>query len=164
MAAENYTDTEAELATVYRPYAEALRRLQEDLSFSRIYYPGSGSDRLLEMAFADLPVLSVHLDDELTRTVGTKTSVQGDMGSSPFAEGTFDAVFMQCLHPRPDEFEELLRTLRVGGVVIYSTLECGAMDGVNLCDLVDDPRLTGMELPLQPNKYHVFEYVGHLRQ
>ena len=84
------------------------------------------------------------------------------MGNSPFATGAFDAVFMKCLHPSSHEFEEILRTLKVGGALIYSTLECGAMDGINLSDILDDARLLGVELPFESKWYQVFVYGGSL--
>ncbi|MBI3037311.1 hypothetical protein HYY73_06220 [Candidatus Woesearchaeota archaeon] len=144
------------LETIIHPEADTatfLNLLRQQFNITRIYYPGAGTDDTLESAFAqqeitylDKMVLDIILegvklrlnfeDDGFTsffefirKFAKGRNYVLGDFGKSPFADGTFGAVFYKDIHATEEELAEILRTLRTGGVVIHGKDICEGEEG-----------------------------------
>ena len=50
--------------------------------------------------------------------------IRGDFGNAPFRDGFFDALYYQDNHADLAETADMLRTLRRGGIIIYSNDSC----------------------------------------
>lgn len=134
-----------------------LTVLQEDFAVSRIFYPGCWSDNgSLENVFPRQIIFYMDVDKGLTRIqkMQGRHLVVGDMQHSPFPDGIFDAVFYQDAHVGMRELRGSLRALKVGGVFIYSTDDCGNTDGVQPIDVLKMPELA--MLPIHSESYIPF--------
>lgn len=80
-----------------------------------------------------------------------------DAAQPPFQKECFDAVFMQDMHPEPNEFEGIMATLKPDGILIFSTNDCGGDWGMQLQDVEEDPTLTRLTLPFSTSFYTVFQ-------
>lgn len=111
-------------------------RLRQLYPINLIYYPGSGRDGKLFGAFQESEV--VLLDDELLHdrdlsvegpwirknsylysSMQYKPFVFADYNHAPFRDEVFDAVFINCNYTDEEGFSDMLRTLKVGGLVIF---------------------------------------------
>lgn len=143
-----------------------LKLVKWQFEISRIYYPGAETDDVLECSFqpreiAYLDILndSYHSDDIVTFAArkGRRYYLFNDMAKSPFKDGAFDAVFYQDIHATPAELAGILRTLRKGGVIIYSKDTCEGNDGKKKLRKV--PGLTELQLPFTNKTLTVFQKI-----
>lgn len=142
------------------PTEEFLRRLRELYPINLIYYPGSGKDSKLFGPFQEQEV--VLLDDQLLHQrnlnvegpwikehshlyslMQHKPFVFADYNYAPFKDGVFDAVFINCCYTEDEGFNEMLRTLKVGGLVIFGDIFFNAFADEDL------DRLEEIELPFR---------------
>ncbi len=115
-------------------------RLRQLYPINLIYYPGSGRDTKLFKAFEKHEV--VLLDDDglndwdkthqgdwtnrgltgLYYTMQREPFVFADYRQAPFRDEVFDVVFINCNYTDESGFRDMLRTLRVGGLVIFGDI------------------------------------------
>ena len=143
-----------------------LRTLKTDIPIKRIYYPGFEKDFLLELAFD--PSEIYYLDNNKYATNRLKKRGQhvilGDMRCSPFKDDAFDAVFIKDIHANRAKFMDIIRTLRIGGIVIYSTVNCGEKNqGINLKSLKEKFYLKEMAFSVANDRLFVFRKVANFQ-
>lgn len=120
-----------------------FRKLRELFQIARIYYPACGyNDSVLEDTFKLEEI--VYLDND-ANDPDKVTNVIGDYRKAPFRDNAFDAVFFQDNHATIDGAKEILRTLKPGGIVIYSLDTCGV--DMSIRNLADLPGLREVKLP-----------------
>lgn len=122
-------------------------------TITSIYYPGCGVDFVLDDFFKP------HQITYLDRSPMRKDVKQGNFGSTPdIPDGLFDALFLQDIHQDKKQMAELLRTLRIGGVVIQGTFACGleGPDAVLPEQLETFPGLKKDSLTLRPHPFITF--------
>lgn len=163
------TDTREPVST-----EEFFVRLRQLYPLNLIYYPGSGRDTRLFSAFKKHEV--VLLDDdglhdwnkaydeiwtnrghtELYYAMQNEPFVFADYRKAPFKGETFDAVFVNCCYTDEEGFRDMLRTLKVGGLVIFGD--------IFLNDFYDEDldQLEEIELPFRNSEAGTFSpfYVG----
>lgn len=142
-----------------------VTELKTTHSIRRILFPGCWIDgTTLQNVFTRGEVFHMDMMQSLTHGGGPKNMphfVVGRMMETPFPNGFFDAMFYEDVHAPRWEFRGALKSLRVGGVVIYSTHDCGDPEGVQPKDLFKMPELR--VLPVHSPYYLPFEKVTELR-
>lgn len=129
-----------------------LRSLAVSHPTNSIYYPGSGKHSGLEKVFPRETIY--YLDDNpgefesFSNPVNEKSRncITADYTKSPFRDKVFDALFFEDNHATPEEFEEMLKTLKVGGVVIMGYTCFGLMDKISA---MKTPGLKLVKLPFR---------------
>lgn len=142
-----------------------LLRLKKDLGIKNIYYPGCGSDTMLEPVFRQNEIY--YLDTAIDRTKTSVHAFLGDFAQPPkeIKDGRFDAVFIKDLHLHlkegdgrtPDEkLKALLQTLKEGGIVIYGIRrQCDKWEG-ELKFLQSRTELSEIKLRYESPTFHAF--------
>lgn len=115
--AVNVPESEFVEANVY------LRTLKSDFNIHSIYYPGCGDDTMLEHVFSTDEIVYMDNSDKSLGRRG-KRFVVGDHDAIPFRDGVFDAIYYCDCHANGQQFLEMLRALRVGGIVIRDEFVC----------------------------------------
>lgn len=100
-----------------------FQSLKQDFDINRIYYPGCGSDTTLEQAFSTDEIFYMDADDSGLSMEG-RHFVYAHHDAIPFLNGYFDAIFYRDCHANDQQFLEMLRVLRVGGIVIRNEDIC----------------------------------------
>lgn len=124
---------------------QLLEELKEKYSIRRILFPGCWTDdKTLQDVFTQGEVF--HMDKFHWVTSGASKRnmphlVVARMMETPFPNGFFDAMFYEDVHAPRWEFRGALKSVRVGGVVIFSTHDCGYTDGMQPKDLFKMPEL-----------------------
>jgi hypothetical protein len=131
-----------------------LKKLKNDFSVGAIYYPGVGDDKQLEHALGKKGVFYIDNTPYQVK-VPDHNFVRGNFEKSPFRDGCFDAVFIQDIHATDKQRDELFRTLRPEGLVIYSLDNCGRVD--ELTPLRNNPQLKELALPYSSEAFIVFQ-------
>lgn len=127
-----------------------LKIVKEKFRISRVYYPGSAMDERLEGVFDREKI--VYLDYEVDGMekftpppfMRPRNVVYGNYLRAPFPDGVFDAIFFRDNHASEEDFAEMLRTLRPGGIVIMSWTCIGSMTHEKAAKY---PGLNKIELP-----------------
>ena len=137
-----------------------LNGLRKIFPISHIYYPGCGEDDVLETAFTSKEIVYLDNDYIYCHLIHRGGSfVLANVASSPFRTDSFDAVFIQDVHPTKVDLQEILRTLRPQRLVIFSLDDCEnelrQEEDVELMETT--PNLTGVILPFINNFYRVFQ-------
>lgn len=173
--AENPTKTQLE--ALKTAYAETGRRkgvkldnflalLREVYPISRIYYPGSWDDfEPLECAFSKEEIVYLEMErSKFSDLSGDerygRNLIVGHAEQSPFRTASFDAIFMQDMHATRAELRGILRTLKKGGIFIFSTNNCGDDKGIELNDLRTYQTLSELILPFRARYYTAFQNVS----
>ncbi len=121
---------------------EFWSRLAEHFPVRLVYYPGCGSnasraDKLLTEALGEEEI--VRLDEDPSSII-RRSYVRAEYQRPPFRDRVFDVLFIQDLHAdEPERMQSILRTVRNGGLIIYSTYSCGDRGDWRL--LLQDERL-----------------------
>lgn len=138
---------------------EFFLRLRKQFPINSIYYPGSGNDGRLFKFFQESEVFL--LDNDNIHNLETPVNIRSKKirGSfflylmrnkpfvfahqsfSPFRDETFDAVFYNDNHSTPQDFKDMVRVLKVGGLMIVGEVCVGEISEE------DDDRLEKVELP-----------------
>lgn len=139
-----------------------LTHIKDTFGINLIYYPGCWVDfKSLEGPFECNQVVYVDYNKDFMEDVGEEKIGRNilivDAEYSSFRNGCFDAVFMQDMHPEPDEFEGIMATLKPGGILIFSTDDCGGDWGMQLQDVEKHPDLAKLTFPLRTSFYTVFQ-------
>lgn len=133
-----------------------LKKLRETYPIGLIYYPGSGSNTSLEENFSRSEIICLDSDrnelykrDSMSRIQkGNEPAkrVTASYGNSPFKDEVFDAIFFEDNHAEPEDFEEMLRTLKPGGLVIAGDTCFG---GVSKIEILKTGNLKRVRLPFR---------------
>ncbi len=137
-----------------------LQRIRDKFPISRIYYPGSGNDTL-SLSIVFTPEEIVNLDSGKVTNLETahsqnKNALYGKIEHSPFVDEAFDAAFIQDVHLSEEEFDDVMRTLKPNGCLIYSSVSCGLREGMQLDDFRKNPKIGEVDIPLISQTYTVF--------
>ncbi len=135
-------------------------RLKQQYPISRIHYPGFFMDYQLTTNGKFTPDQIVYLErDKLLSP--NPFHVKGRAESAPFIDGAFDAVFMQDLHADAKMLSEILRTLKTGGLLIYSDklISNCSSPSVDFPLVNTDPNLEKVKLPFKAPYFTVFEKI-----
>lgn len=133
-----------------------LARLRSLYPISQIYYPGCWNDHSLEETFD--PKEIIYLDSDFRGIKPRKKLVVAKMEVPPFIEGIFDAMFYQDVDVEPPAFKAALRTVRLGGLVIFSSDDCGG--GIQIDDVYRLPELSIIDLPFKSTYLTTFERIA----
>ncbi len=133
-----------------------FKKLRELYPIKTVYYPGCGSDKKLEDYFAKEEI--VYLDNgyrrmfildaqqEIERGIKTAGRVSADYGRAPFKDEVFDALYFNDNHADSKEFEEMLRLVKPGGLVIIANTCFG---GVSKPQAMRTSNLKNLRLPFR---------------
>ena len=143
-----------------------LGKVKTICGISKILYPGSLDDfGSLEGVFGRDKIVYLDVDRiprygsfwrRILRKPQVRNLVQADARYSPFSE-VFDAVFMQDMHATPEELAAILQTLKAGGVLIFSTNDCGDKEGVQPYHLRKHPLLSRLHFPFHTKYYTTYQ-------
>lgn len=146
--------------------------LKDDFSIDLIYYPGSDTDdRLLLEVFGPRGVVMLDSDmlhnwddkydgkwikekSRLWHHMKGKPFVLAHQGEAPFKDGVFDAIYYKDNHSTEEDFSEMLRVLKAGGLFILG----------NVCEgkASDEStrRLQKVDLPYEIGWYSVYRKIS----
>lgn len=106
LSTDNISDYFAKITSVY--------------PINNIYYPGSRNDSVLEKSF-DFSNIT-YLDQTKQPTINGRYFIKGKIEKSPFRNGTFDAAFIQDLHPEDKEIADILRVVKMGDLLFIARM------------------------------------------
>lgn len=100
-----------------------LEFVREVYNPGKIFYPGPGSDSIVERVFGKERVSYLSLEEHDTdylSFLGASDKVRGDFRRCPFANGVFDAIF---IHASPaqattEALDEFRRVLKSNGILL----------------------------------------------
>lgn len=110
-----------------------------------IYYPASASDDHLKTFLPDARV--IHLDSDPGCPI-PEEQIVADYNRSPFKDEVFDAIYYKDNHADNIGFKEMLRTLKIGGLIIFDTDTCmGKFKSTNvenhrMLEILDRPTMS----------------------
>lgn len=132
--------------------------LKRQFNISRIYYPGCwNDDQTLRHTFKPEEIYYIDNDEDTIPSSGMRNFAIADMKASPFADGTFDAIFIQDVHNTQEEFSGALQALKPGGLVIFSDEDCGQEHGMQIDDFEQHPALERLSLEYATKYYTAFK-------
>jgi len=136
-----------------------LRKIRTHFPISLIYYPGCGGDQILEKAFKPWEIIYVDKDANRSR-YGSR--LKANYRHPPFRDETFDALFYRDIHAEVEEFNQLLRVLKTGGVFIFCRdIPCSFDKEDRLKDV---PNLSPLSLPFVHPEFGIYQKTHHIDQ
>ncbi len=133
-----------------------LRRLKKQFKISHIFYPGAGTDKVLEGPFTlkEIFYLDKYKPIPATRFERKGHYILARYSHSPIRHGVFDALFYEDNHSNLEETVEMIRTVRPGGLVIHSSPICEELDALAMERL---PGISRVRLPYSNEHYTIFQ-------
>lgn len=87
-----------------------------------IFYPGSGPDDSLTLFFDESRI--IHLDRDPS-CEAPPNSVAGQYAHNPLKDDSVDLMYISDNHANEEEFNILLKSVKIGGYVIFDDDTCG---------------------------------------
>ena len=138
---------------------EFLKRLKEMFRISRIYYPGAGfpRDQFLEGPFKLEEIVYLEKKKDIPVHFRDKGYyVIGDFGKLPFRDGSFDALYYHDNHAKLPETDDMIKIVRLGGIIIHSN-DCD--ENMDITKFEKIPGMKKLDLPFTNQYYTVFQRV-----
>ena len=128
-----------------------LQQVKEELGIKQVYaHTWYYRSPPLEEAFGLENIIYAHdmepLDDNLN-VERDYPYILADTSNPPFKNDIFEAFFYQHNHAGTHELQEMLKTVKDGGIVIFSTLDCE--DDVPLSQMHKQENLVEVKLPFE---------------
>ena len=140
-----------------------FHELKNRYQISLIYYPGCWNDRILDNYFKRNEI--VYLDDDKASArynvsvIGSYGYYQrfGVFGHSPFKDEVFDAVFHHDNDADKEEFSDILRVLKSGGIIIHS--DSGCEYDLTVKDILSFPGIEAADFPKIHGSYTLLQKI-----
>lgn len=132
--------------------------LRDFYGIGNIYYPGCDVDRVLEMGFSEDEI--IYLDEYMDKKDGPKNLIVGDFNKPPLRFNSVDSVFIQDLHLEKHDLDNILKVVKDGGILVYSTDDCGLPLGDDRTFILEHPLLVQVDFPSDYEHYWVFQKIN----